>query len=249
MSGRKFEQFLPQVQGIVEKVATEYGREFHTYGADRADFEQEMYLYLIEHEDRVAGWLEDRELRDASRFIAKVLRNECKDYGRDVKAQALGFERQDEYFYSPGEVRYLLDAMFDKRKWLEPPESDGRSTKKPAEGNNWVTTLADVAQAYALLNEADQLLLSEFHKDGIANMFMAELYDVSPQVMSARHDAAVKRLVRKLGDESPRPARAADKYDPFRGRHAISNSQARAMADDETATPPVWGWPKWGERV
>jgi len=248
MSGRKFEAFLPQLQGVVEQIATEYGRLHHTHGADRADFEQEMFVYLIEHEDRVTEWLEDREIRDATRFIAKVLRNECKDYARDVKAQSLGFNREDEFFYTPGEVRYLLDAMFDKDKWLEPPETDGRSSKRQSEGNNWIATLADLAQAYERLSAADRLLLSEFHKDGMANMVMAELYDVSAQVMSARHDQAVKRLVRKLGDESPRPSRGASNHDPWRGRHAISNTHARAIVDveDPMSDQPR---PKFGERL
>jgi len=129
--------------------------------------------------------------------------------------------------------------MFDKEKWLEPPESDGRSQKRPQEGNNWVTTLADVSQAYNLLNEADKLLLSEFHKDGISNMLMAELYDVTPQVMSARHDAAVKRLVRRLGDEKPKRPRPADTYDPWRGRHAVTNASGLAQMHANYAGAPM----------
>ena len=153
-----FEEFLPVVQPIVEQVASEYGRKTWRHGATNEDYSQELYCYLIENEQQVAEWLAEYEPKQFERFLARVLRNECKDYARDIKAQALGFERRDEFFYSRGEVKALLPAVFDPEAWLNPPQSEGRTEKRPSEGNNWATTLADVAAALDKLDAEDQVI-------------------------------------------------------------------------------------------
>ena len=224
--------YLESFQPLVESIASRYGARHRVHGAEGADFAQELYIWLWENQGRVLEWAEEYESKHFDRHIAKVLENECKDYARDIKAQALGHQRNDEWFYSRGELKALLPAVFDPEAWTNPPQSDGRSPSRPAEGNNWATTLADISRAFDQLNVADQVLLRSFHEDDRSNKELAEAHGVTEQTMSYRHDRAVKRLLDLLGGEIPRPARAGSSTDPWRGRHAVTNASARAYQDN-----------------
>jgi RNA polymerase sigma factor (sigma-70 family) len=221
-------ELAPMVQGI----ASEFGRRHRIHGAEADDFAQELYAWILSNQTQVELWLdcEAFDEREGTRLLAGALRNECKDYAVDIKAQALGYERRDLHWYGKGEVRALLPSVFNEDAWHEPPQSEGRSTKAPSEGGNWIATLADVAQAITKLEPRDQSLLRMFHEDGWTNKMVAESLQVSEQVMSYQHDRAVGRLVKLLGDTAPRPMRDSRDYqrDPFRGRKAVSNAAARA---------------------
>ena len=212
-----------EVEPMILAIAAEFGRRHHIHGADAADFAQELRLWLFENEAQVAEWLDPEvyEPKHGLKMLAASLRNECSDYGIDIKAQATGYERGDIYFYNKGEVKSLLEAVFDPEKWHEPPQSEGRSTKSAAEGGGWIATLADISRGVDALKTYDRNLLLGFHKDGWNNKMMAEAEGISESVMSFRHDRAVSRLVKVLGDLAPRPMRAQETRDPWRGRRAI----------------------------
>jgi hypothetical protein len=223
---------LESLEPMIESIAAEYGRRHRVHGADLEDFGQELRLWVIKNEAKVLEWLDPElwEPKAGEKMLAKSLRNEAKDYGVDIKAQAVGYERSDLHWYSKGEVKSLLPNVFNPDAWQEPPKSEGRSTKAPSEGGNWVTTLADVAQAIAKLDLYDQSILRAFHKDGWTNKMMADVEKVSESLMSYYHDRAVSRLVKVLGDEQPKPMRTqSDKRDPWRGRRAVTNSTARSI--------------------
>ena len=223
-----FDDLWPVVEPIAAGIAAEYGRRHRVHGADESDFRQEFALWLVENSAQVADWHAELDKQGFERMVARVLRNEGTDYGLDIKAHAVGYKREDLYFYSKGEVKALLPLMFDPEKWHEPPQSEGRSTKSQAEGGGWIATLADISQAFDRLETEDRELLAAFHKDEWSNVLMAEAYGVTEQVMSYRHDRAVRRLLKVLGDTSPRPMRAQTNRDPWRGRRAIPAPAMRA---------------------
>lgn len=229
---------LDELEPMIAAISAEFGRRHRVHGADNADFAQELCIWVIENEAQVSEWL-NPELYSpdhGSRMLAAALRNQSKDYAVDIKAQAVGYKRDDLTWYTEKEVEHLLPAVFDPEKWHEPPQSEGRSTKAPSEGGGWIATLADIAQAYERLGIADKDLLAGFHKSGWTNKMMAEAAEVSEALMSYRHKAAIRRLVKLLG--GPRPKmREGQARDPWRGRHALTNSTARHITkgsyDDE----------------
>lgn len=228
-----FDDIYFRAQPIVAQVANEYARKFHGFGADGSDFGQEFLLWMHRNQAMLVEQFELLGDERFDRYLAKCLRNEAVDYGLDIKAQALGYERQDLYFYSIGELKVLLDCVFDRQKWLEPPQSDGsRSAKRPAEGNNWVATLADVADGFSKLKHEDQELLRDHHERGWTNRELAKLHGVSESVQSYRHGAACKRLQEKLGGPAPKPMRKSETDPAWRGRRAISNATARAITSN-----------------
>lgn len=230
---------LSELEPMIAEIASEFGRRHKVHGADIEDFQQELRVWILENQTQVATWLdpEQWEPKDGTKMLARALRNECKDYAVDIKAQAVGYERQDLHFYGKGEVRSLLPAMFNPDAWHEPPQSEGRSVKAPSEGGNWIATLADLSQAYQRLDLYDRSILRAFHHKGWSNKLMAESEGITEQMMSYYHDRAVSNLVKLLGDSAPHPMRKQQDRDPWRGRRAISNSAARARTartyDDE----------------
>lgn len=221
---------LETLEPMILGIAAEYGRIHRCHGADPDDYAQELRVFVLENTPALTDYLDPEQYspEQGTRLVAQSLRNEAKDYSLDIKAQAVGYKREDLYFYSKGEVKALLPAMFDPEKWHEPPQSEGRSTKSQAEGGGWIATLADISQAYKKLDVADKELLAAFHQDGWSNVLMAEAYGVTEQVMSYRHDRAIRRLLKVLGDTSPRPMRAQTNRDPWRGRRAIPAPAMRA---------------------
>lgn len=218
-----------EYKSVVDSVANEYGRKFYRYGADREDFSSEFVAWMIEHQDKLERFIEDHGPEKFPSYLARCLRNEGSDYGIDIKAQATGYERSDVYFYNTGDLKALLPSVFDEEAWTNPPDtSDGRSTKSPAEGNNWVTTLADIAGGVKRLSGEDRDLLSSLHKYGWTNKELAEFHGITEAAMSARHTAALKRLQKELGGRRPH-MRTHDYDHVWRGRHAITNSHARAL--------------------
>jgi hypothetical protein len=230
---------LDELEPMIQSIAGEFGRKHRQHGAEPEDFAQQMRVWVLENEEKVTEWLNPDLFseKDSTRLIAASLRNESKDYAVDVKSQALGYERADLVWYSKNEVRALLPSVFNQDAWHEPPRSEGRSTKAPSEGGNWLATLADVAQGLEKLDLYDRSILTAFHKDHWTNKEMAEREGVSEQVMSYHHDRAIHRLVKALGDTAPRPMRTQEGRDPWRGRKAVSSAHARAIAganyDDE----------------
>lgn len=222
----EFSEFEPVVAGI----ASEYGRKYHKHGAEAEDFRQEMWLWVHTHTDRLLTKRDEYEDDDRfTKYLAKCLRNECHDYGVDIRAQAGGQDRQSAYYYNRGEIEALVPLIFNDESWHEPPQSEGRSSKAPSEGGSWIATLADISRAFTKLPIEDQVYLRERYEYGLRNKEQAELHEVSEATMSYRVGRGLKRLWAVLGGPKPNPMREHDRYDPFRGRHAISNSTARAI--------------------
>ena len=238
------EPFYDDLTPVIESVASEYARRYSHFGLEQGDAANSCWLWLYEHPSKVLDFFENGT-EQGVRLIARTLRNELHDIGEDAKAQHLGYSRDDLAYYSKAYVRSLLPSMFDDEAWIHPEQSDGerRAPSDPATGGNWITTLADVARAYAHLDAYDRDLLAAFHRDGWTNKMSAMAEGVSEQTMSYRHDRAVNRLVRLLGGHKPRPQHFLDcarTEDPtancecdccvhYSGRRrSMSNAQARA---------------------
>lgn len=227
-----FEELWDQYRGLVNQLSAQFGAQYRSYGADTADFQQEAVSWMLDHEHKLADKYE--ELADGEQFgkwLYRCLDNEFRDYAVDIKDQAGGQPRHGAYWYTPNELKVLLPSMLDPEKWHDPPQSEGggRSSRSAAEGGNWIATLADVSRAFSRLSQKDQLLLRALHHEGVRNKDLAAAEDVTEATMSYRHTQALKRLLRELGGERPRKMRGDVPGDPWRGRHSVSNAQARAI--------------------
>ena len=203
-----FEDFHPLLASTIAGIATEYGRKANWYGATREDFAQEMIAWLLDNETKVgARFKEDTE--KATAYVAKCLRNECKDHLSALRGQATGVSNEPQYDYGREELKVLLQLMLNP---IDAPQQTTAITE----------SIADVERAFEKLHYEDRTILNALHRDGFNNKMLAELYDISEANMSYRHNRAVLRLQRLLG--GPQVA----EQDPFKGRKAVSNAAARA---------------------
>lgn len=203
------------VEPMIASIAAEYGRRHHVHGADAEDFQQQLRIWVLEHKQKVGKWL-DADPEGGMKMLAKSLRNEAKDYALDIKAQAVGYDPGDLYFYGKTEVRALLPSALDPEVVLE-GAPDGL-----------VAARADVAAGFKRLGPEDRALLEGFHLSGWTNKMMAQAEGVSEQLMSYRHTRAVNRLVKILSGSGQKPQR-----DPWKGRSAIGNGHAQAITGSD----------------
>lgn len=231
------DELLSAIGPIIESVSHDASRRYRQFGADHEDFQQECLLWCYDHPKKLIEWFDPdlTEPRAGERLLARSLRNNAIDVGEELKAQHLGYSRDDLSFYSRAMVRELLPSMFDEEAWLHPEQNDGEKVSggDPATGNNWVATLADLSRAFDQLDSSDRDLLRRFHQDGDSNNDVAADCGVPKQTMSDWHDRAVRRLVDILGGAKPRAEHDADCEHPYRGgwvgRRSASNAQARAV--------------------
>lgn len=220
---------------VIDDVAQQYGRSAHQYGADSADFWQELALWIIENGDMLEG--RRAELSDEQQFekyLAGCLRNESSDYFVDVRDQAGGQPREGAHWYSVGDLKTLLPYALNKPRWHEPPpgireEEQRRGLGNPAEGGNWIAILSDLSRAFDELKLEDRALLVNRYLLGHRNRDMAAHYGLAESTMSDRVTRALERLQERLGGRRPNPMRDHSQTDPWRGRHAISSARARAI--------------------
>lgn len=227
---------VAEIRSTVEMAANASMRRYHSY-VEREDMQQIAWLWVFEHDSKVNTWLNEdaeTETSDGSKMLYRSIFNECCNFGEDTKAAVVGYQREDLKYFHRNELGTLLDAMFDQQAWTEPPvnEDGGRKSTIAGEGGNWITTLADVSRAFALLGEADKILLAKFHLLGSANKELAEEYGVAESTMSDMHRSSLRRLEQQLGGRPPQQPHDAYCSHPWRGRHSISNATARAMLDD-----------------
>src|SRR5690349_1242171 len=107
-----FEDFHPLLASTIAGIATEYGRKAAWLGATREDFAQEMIAWLLDHERNVGHrFSEDSE--QATAYVAKCLRNECKDHLASLRGQATGEGSETQFDYGREELKLLLQLMFN----------------------------------------------------------------------------------------------------------------------------------------
>jgi len=162
------------------------------------DVQQELYLWLWENYWKVERWRENRQSHHAERTLVKALRNAGERYCRAEKAQLVGLEPEDEFFYSIPMVADLLQLYFDP-EWMIPGgmKLDEISSGAPAsEGGNLMTMVADVGRAYEALPAADRQLL-EFVYDG--EQPVSDQITVKSLEWGITWNAAYSRIRRVLG--------------------------------------------------
>lgn len=225
-----FEDHYQEYESMLGSISWEYGAKGQRWGADHDDFRQEMTLWMLDNTGKMNARAADFEDPDRfKRWVAKSLRNTCIDHLAKIAGQAGANDKSYMYFYSVPELKVLLGYMFDPDAKMNPPQydTDERSKRDPAHGNNWLVTLADVEAGYNKLTLEDQNLLALFHRDGYRNKDLAAEWGLTEAQMSNRHTRAVERLLDHLGGPKPEPAK--QEGDVFKGRRSMSNAAARAL--------------------
>lgn len=231
------DEIISAVGPIVESVAADISRRYRQFGLGQDDASQENWVWVYDHPHKVMDWFDPdiTSPKAGEKMLARTLRNHLSDYGEDLKAQHLGYSREDLVYYSKASLKELLPSMFDREAWIYPERNDGERVRggDPATGGNWIATLADISRAFDRLDDGDRDLLRMFHEAPVwRNKDAANYFGITEQVMSYRHDAAVGRLLKLLGGPKPKAQHFDDcDHDYVGTRRSVSNAAARSIQE------------------
>lgn len=174
------------------------------------DVQQELYLWLYQNHDKAERWREEREPGYAERTLVKALRSVGEKFCRAEKAHHLGYDPEDEFFYSIPMVADLLLVHFDP-DWTAPSSPNLEKVSRPGSANdgmNLAAMVADVGRALNGLTEADSALLTRVYGggEGASVDVVAALaceWDITYAAATSRVRRVVGRLRAALGGPNP----------------------------------------------
>jgi len=170
----------------------------------RDDILQEIYVWVYSHSIKIEEYQDGTE--HGRNKLLKAMRNAGIRFAQAEKARILGYRPEDNYYYELGLIRDVLALIWDEDAWTNPPQPEEQARVKyraANEGNNYVTTLADISRAVALLTLGEQSLLRRHYHDGESSASIADSLGVSTSAVDGRLGRLVRKLQRLLGGERP----------------------------------------------
>jgi hypothetical protein len=196
---------------------------------ERDDIKQELWVtyfcdpWLIEEPPDAE---EDPEGAEAYRLAVKRLRRELRNAGermcRREKAAKLGYQTQDEAFYSQRALGQLVTAYLAHGVQDAPPRGREDSVRRPAPGagshGEYLVSLVDVAEALRRLKPAQLEILTYAYGPDWAHRTDEEIAGelrlmgwkgMDADRLRSRVRWALNRLQRELGGANPWHRQAA----------------------------------------
>jgi len=170
---------------------------------DSDDVMGEMFLWVASHDKKVQHWMDDG--RKGMAKLNTALFRAGHRYVNKQRAEAIGGQLSDMYWYSVPVLEELLEDVWTYTDWLPTPSlENSRGQSSPAEGNNRTAMLTDVSFAVSSLPKDDQDLLRDRYCDGGAYIdAIASKLEESPDAVRKRIDRLLNKLIEKLGGEPP----------------------------------------------
>lgn len=214
-----------EYQNMVAQVATELKRQYPM--VDRDDISQELWVWLASNPEKIEEWGEGKQ---AERKVATSLRRAGRGYCIREKSALTGYELEDLYFYSTGQLRELLPVVMDRALWTDasPGVDAGHITGggDPAHGNTRLAMLCDVRSSLEAVSEADKELLFTIFGLQVPEEIHALECGVTEETLRKRVQRALQRLQRALGGPKPPP-------EYLGSRKVLSNAQAQAQTRNQ----------------
>lgn len=218
------DELLQEVYEIATTVSRQVHKRYTVY-FDAVDVRQELVMWAMKRPNKIEEWLspelEAADRKAGIRQLAKAMHREADKYCRSRKAKASGYEVRDEYFYTTGMVEELIANLnnIEHREGGHQRVSGGGGD--PATSGNFLVSIIDVRAAMEKLEPQDQLMLEMRFQEGQTYAQIAAALELSDTTVHRRVNAALRRIVKHLGGESP--------WNHHAGRRVVSNSEAQAI--------------------
>jgi hypothetical protein len=209
-----------EIQDTIQRVASSLKKQFHQ--VEREDIVQELWVkYLSTNTDHMNRKMLWSTLRRAGTAFCTL-----------EKAAITGYDPDDLYFYSTGQLRELLPVVMDRESWTQTGvvADLGKitSTGDPALGNNRLAMICDVRSALEACSETDKRLLWTAFGLRVDDTEYAMSLGITEDALRMRVVRALRRLQQRLG--GPRPDIGS-----YGRRRALSNAQAQAITHNQEA--------------
>ena len=171
----------------------------------REDITQELWLWFLEHPNKVEEWHNLNDQKLATKLVNRSLHNRAHDFCQKEKARTLGYEVTDLSYYHRDVVEELLPSILSD-DWTQPVFSDvngDRKTYAPSEGGNLMTMQADVSSAFEKISKHHQEILMQWYINGRNSKDLAKALDITDKNARMRVTRAIDAIIRKLGGKRP----------------------------------------------
>lgn len=197
---------MRDAKGVIGGVSHSLAREFHGY-TTAADISQEMWVWVLKHENKIEEWLEREDKVDwakGMKALSKTLMRVGNVYCRKEKADRCGYRTNDEYYYTRSLLEALLVARENGGKMIVNQVNDTpRKAKLDSEGNDVLAMLSDLDIALESLEDDQRELLIKICGKGVAPAVVAVEQDVTRQAVENRVNRALDRMIKELGGDYP----------------------------------------------
>jgi hypothetical protein len=199
------QEYITEYDALVASLAVEYHRRYPML--EVLDIRQVLWLWFLTHSRKYAEW-SALDRKDKDKLIAKSLRNAALKFCEKEKANTVGYELIDVYYYDATVIEAFLPSIISETYEMPSKIKDlnfkFNKSEPSNDGNNWLVLRSDIAAAYYRLSEAKQNILRI--KFSTENSDWAEIgKDLNTTADGARMKVqrAVNSLVRILGGWRP----------------------------------------------
>ena len=190
---------------MVKQIGSEFKRKYQM--VERADIEQEMWLWFSEHPNKIDEWLALPDQKDRDKLFARSLRNSALDYCIKEKAHKAGYSAEDNFWYNKQFIKLMIPAVLsdDWTKLNNTLSNMGRGSQVLAESGNFMAFSSDIKVAFDKLNDRERSLVQLFYGEQVDGAELHERIDSSKSQKAVMMEAnrAVNKMVRILGGNPP----------------------------------------------
>lgn len=206
------------VDETIQRVTSSLKKQFRM--VEREDIYQELWIKYLSTDCTHMN----------SKMLWSTLRRAGVAFCTREKAAITGYDVDDLYYYSTGQIRELLPIVLDRESWIGTGvvADLGKitGTGDPALGNNRLAMICDVRSALEACSDHDKRLLWTVFGLRVDDTEYAMSLGITEDALRMRVVRALQRLQRHLG--GPRP------QELFQGRRkALSNAQAQAITRNQ----------------
>lgn len=170
------------------------------------DLIQEGYVWLLEHPKEVQEYKDHGKPKLAYWWLSRDLWKAMDRYARGERAQALGYEPDDEAFYGKGVLEALLPhVLTDNPIQPQGESSEIRSSKDPAEGGTFLAMYLDVQHAWnkAKLTARERDTIRLVYGEQWTQKEVADEQGIGQPTVSKAVRRAFDKMIAEIGGKYP----------------------------------------------
>lgn len=197
------EDLAEDIEDLVRITSSSVTKRYWKY-VPAGDIRQAVEEHAWRNREKICKYLRDENRKAGWAAASKALHRAGERYARKAKADRLGYNPRDEFFYDKilisEVIRYAVSGV------VPAPDEETeyiRAPRDPAEGGNLNAMLADVTGAMSLLDVEDANLLVGRYGEDQTPEELARDRGVSRQAVESRLDRVLLKVINSLGGPSP----------------------------------------------